>query len=304
MRHLGRRLPVLAALLLLGSGCAAFDDDTAGKDAAGGSRLSVATAFYPLQFVTERVAGDLASVQNLTTPGKEPHDLEPTVRETAEITQADLVVFERGFQPALDDAVDQNATGDTIDVAQVVALQEAGPTSESGGLDPHFWQDPTLLAQVGDAVADQLGKIDPGHADTYTQNAAALRADLEGLDTAYASGLRDCARDTVVVSHDAFGYLGRYGVSFEPIAGLSPEAEPTPADLGRLQALIASDGITTVFGERLVSPRLTQTLAADMGIRAEVLDPLEGLSVETEGEDYLTLMRQNLTALKEANGCP
>lgn len=303
MKRLLRRVPVLISLLLLGSGCAAFSDDSAGA-AGGGRGLSVATAFYPLQFVVGRVAGDLATVENLTTPGKEPHDLEPTVRETAEISQADLVVFERGFQPALDDAVDQNAEGDTIDVTQVVDLQDAGSDSESGGLDPHFWQDPTLLARVGDAVADQLAEIDPAHADTYTQNAATLRTDLESLDAAYASGLQGCTRNTVVVSHDAFGYLGRYGLRFEPIAGLSPEAEPTPADLGRLQALIASDGITTVFGERLVSPRLTETLAADLGVRAEVLDPIEGLSDETETQDYLSLMQQNLTALKEANGCP
>ena len=106
-----------------------------------------------------------------------------------------------------------------------------------------------------------------------------------------------------MVSHDAFSYLDRFGLKVEGIAGLSPDAEPTPADLARLQELIDDDGITTVFSERLVSPRLSQTLADDMGITTAVLDPIEGLSDETADEDYLSLMRENLAALEEANGC-
>ena len=107
----------------------------------------------------------------------------------------------------------------------------------------------------------------------------------------------------MVVSHDAFGYLEKYGLEMEPIAGLSPDAEPTPADLGRLQRLITADGVTTVFSERLVSPRLAESLAGDLGITTAVLDPIEGLSSESADDDYLTLMRANLAALETANGC-
>jgi len=106
-----------------------------------------------------------------------------------------------------------------------------------------------------------------------------------------------------VVSHDAFGYLAKYGLYLEPIAGLSPEAEPTPADLARLESLIKTEGITTVFSETLVSPKMSETLANDLGIETAVLDPIEGLSDETADEDYLSLMRANLSALRKANGC-
>lgn len=292
-----RRAALAAASgVLLGgqvlSGCSALS----GQDTQG---VQVATAFYPLQFVAERVSGTLASVDNLTQPGKEPHDLELTIGETANVALADLVVYEKGFQPAVDDAVDQNATGDIIDVTDVVHLEDYA----DGQPNPHFWQDPLRLAEVGDAVADKLVAIDPDHADGYRANATALRADLERLDADYTQGLAHCARSTIVVSHDAFGYLGKYGLDMAPIAGLSPDAEPTPADLAKLQALIRSDGITTVFGERLVSPRLTQSLADDMGITTAVLDPIEGLSSETTDQDYLSLMRENLQALETANGC-
>ena len=104
-------------------------------------------------------------------------------------------------------------------------------------------------------------------------------------------------------THDAFGYLQKYGVHVEPITGLSPDAEPTPADLGRLQDLIRSDGITTVFSETLVSAKTADTLAQDLGIRSAVLDPIEGLSDRTAGQDYLSLMHRNLQSLEKANGC-
>jgi zinc transport system substrate-binding protein len=264
----------------------------------------VAAAFYPLQYVADRVAGEHAEVENLTAPGGEPHDLEPTPRETADVAQADLVVFERGFQPSVDDVVDENAAGDTLDVADVVDLvpfRDHGVDSDEK--DPHFWQDPLLLADVGDAVAAQLAQTDPTNADDYAANAADLRADLEQLDRDYTAGLADCERNTVVVSHDAFGYLQKYGITMDAILGLSPDSEPTPADLARLQDVITKEGVTTVFSESLASPETADQLASDMGVRSEVLDPIEGLSDKTADQDYLSLMRSNLAALEEANGC-
>lgn len=295
-----RILAVLALLVAL-PGCAAFSDEAPGS--ADG--VQVATAFYPLQYVALRVAGDRAGVENLTQPGMEPHDLELTVAKTAALADADLVIHELGFQPGVDDAITQNATGEVIDAAATGGLESFAEASgeDHGDLDPHFWQDPLRMAELGDAVAAELGRADPGNVDVYDTNAGELRSDLESLDADYAQGLASCERTTVVVSHDAFGYLGKYGLEMEPIAGLSPGAEPTPADLARLQDLIRGQGITTVFSERLVSPRLSQTLADDMGITSAVLDPVEGLSDKTAGEDYLSLMRANLDALERANGC-
>ncbi len=291
------------------TGCAAFSDDE-----QSGSEIRIVAAFYPLQFVAERVAGDVVEVDTLAQPGVEPHDLELTIKETGLIAAASLVVYEKDFQPAVDDAVDQNAEGDVLDVsgpADLVTFEsehahdegEADHGHTHDGLDPHFWQDPMRMADVADAVADSLAEIDPDHADEYAANAADLRADLEQLDATYTSGLANCERSTVVVSHDAFGYLSRYGIHIAPIAGLSPEAEPTPADLAKLHDLIKRDGITTVFSETLAPPQLSETLAKDAGVGTEILDPVEGLTDDTADEDYLSLMERNLAALEKANGC-
>jgi zinc transport system substrate-binding protein len=316
---------VTASVLL--AGCGSTD-----ADASGSGRQAVAS-FYPLAWVTERVAGDGWTVDNLTQPGQEPHDLDLTIAQTASLESADLVVLEEGFQPAVDAAA-ENTDAPVLDAAAVVELipategdhdhegeSEEEPAGESeaehaeeeghaaeeghadGDLDPHFWLDPLLVADFGDAVADELAEVDPDGARTYADNAAALRAELESLDADYTSGLASCERTTTVVSHQAFAYLTRYGLEFEAIAGLSPDAEPTAADLAHLQEVIDADGVTTVFSERLVSPKMAETLADDLGVTTGVLDPIEGLSDETSDEDYLSLMRSNLSALQQANGC-
>ena len=280
-------------------------------DAAGDGRSAVA-AFYPLAWVTGRVAGDGWEVENLTQPGQEPHDLDLSIAQTAALEQADLVVLEAGFQPAVDAAA-ENTDAAVLDAADTVELipanegehggESAEEHAEHGDLDPHFWLDPLLVADLADAVADELGSVDPDRAQEYADNAATLRTELTALDEDYTSGLASCERSTTVVSHEAFGYLARYGLDFEPIAGLSPDAEATAADLAHLQELITEDGVTTVFSERLVSPKMAETLADDMGVATAVLDPIEGLSDDTSDEDYLSLMRENLTALQQANGC-
>jgi zinc transport system substrate-binding protein len=312
------RLVALAATLPIGlAGCGALSTD---GETAGDSREVVA-AFYPLEFAAERVAGDRFTVSNLTALGGEPHDLELTVRETADLASADLVVHLAGFQPAVDDAVEQTVEGEVLEVTEVVDLQEVADHSEEahveeegdahaeedahhhGDEDPHFWLDPLRVADLGDAVAERLGELDPEHADEYTANAADLRVELEDLDAAYQEGLASCERDMVVVNHDAFGYLSKYGLHLEPILGLSPDAEPSPADLARLQDLIRDEGITTVFAETLDSRKAAETLAGDLDLEVSVLDPVEGLTDATTGEDYLSLMRANLDELMKANGC-
>jgi zinc transport system substrate-binding protein len=299
-----RVLTAVAAAGLL-TGCGAVSGAPADDD----ERRAVA-AFYPLAWVTEQVAGDQWAVTNLTAPGGEPHDLALTIEATAELADGDLVVYLSDFQPAVDDAIDANASGETLDAADVVDLlplddhDHAGEDGHAHGeADPHFWQDPERMATLAQAVADRLSSLDEAGATAYQERAAGVIDELRALEREFSEGLSGCERDVVVVSHDAFGYLEQYGIHLAPIAGLSPDAEPTPAVLAELSELIETEGLTTVFSERLASPALADSLATDLGLRTDVLDPIEGLTDETAGEDYLSLMRQNLAALQEANGC-
>ncbi len=269
---------------------------------------TVVASFYPLYFIAERVAGRYNDVIDLTPPGVEPHEYELTVRQVAQIDNARVGFYEQGVAPSIDQAMANDSPDRALDVADVVHL--AAPVSGSGvestsdDKDPHFWQDPTLMARATTAFAGTMATADPRHAAYYRAQAQRLVADLDRLDRAYRTTLASCRIDTVVVSHDAFEYLARrYGVQVVPIAGIEPDAEPSLSRLHDLSTLIRDRGVTTVFFETLASPALARSLAGDLGISSAVLDPIEGLSSADPHATYLTLMRQNLAALAKAGEC-
>ena len=307
-----------AALL---AGCGSGDDGSGRNGGSGG--LTVLAGFYPLEWTTARVGGDHVSVSSLTPPGAEAHDLELAPQDVAAVAEADLLVYLDGFQPALDEAADSeggNSAWDAGQAAELVAGEadaaaeddhaedeqhaEEEEHADEEAVDPHFWLDPTRLASVGDALADRLSDLDPDNAATYADNAAALRTDLEGLDQELQDGLARCAVDTLVTSHEAFGYLGeRYGLEVVGISGLSPSQEPGPAQLAEIATLVRDRGISTVYTETLVDPAVAETVADEAGARTAVLDPIEGLTDESSGEDYLQVMRANLATLQEGQSC-
>jgi len=296
---------VSAALLLSACG------GVAGGDSQDG--VTVVAGFYPLEWAAARVGGEAIEVSSLTPPGAEAHDLELTPQDVAAVSEADLVILLEGFQPAVDEAAASEAgdrawdAGQAADVSLAAAAHgHEGEEShdDAAAPDPHFWLDPLRLASVGDALAERLAEIDPDAADTFERNAAALRADLEQLDQEMETGLADCAVRTLVTSHDAFGYLAdRYGLEVVGISGLRPSQEPEPAQLAEIAELVSSEGVTTVYTETLVDPSVAETVADEAGVQTAVLDPVEGLSDESAGEDYLSVMRANLVTLREGQSC-
>ena len=307
-------MAVLSLLLLLagcgGSGADSATDATTGartdasgaQGAVGSGGLAVVASFYPLQWLTAQVGGDAVAVSSLTEPGVEPHDLELTPQDVAAVGQADLVVFLSGFQPAVDEAAGQQAEDTAFDVAEAAALTL---TREGGEIDPHFWLDPIRLADVGDVLARRLGEIDPAGATTFTANARAVRAQLAALHRELTDGLASCANRDLVTSHDAFGYLAdAYDLTQVGITGLSPEAEPSPGELSAVTEFVRANAVTTIYFETLVSPDIAETVARETGARTRVLDPLEGLTDASQGEDYLAVMRSNLASLKIGLSCP
>lgn len=302
------RLVALLASIVLASGCGAADDSTA----ADSGRLVVVAAFYPLEFAAERVGGAFVEVSGLTRPGVEPHDLELSPADVARVADADLVVHLAGFQPAVDEATAQADPERVVDVGPSADLSmtftpvEAGVEhdDEADTLDPHFWLDPVRLGDVATALADRFATADPGHAAEFRSNAAALVADLEALDADFSSGLASCEHRELVTSHNAFGYLAeRYGLEQVGITGLTPEAEPGPEDLASITDFVRTNDVTTIYFETLVSPAVARAVADEAGATTAVLDPVEGLTDDSAGADYLAVMRSNLETLRSGQGC-
>ncbi|GAA3452679.1 metal ABC transporter substrate-binding protein [Dactylosporangium matsuzakiense] len=276
---------ILGAALLALAGCAVRATPQDG-------RVHVVAGFYPLQFVAEEIGGDRVGVENLTRAGAEPHDLELQPSQLAALEDADLVLYLRGFQPAVDEGADLQDKARTFDVSKVATLH---------GADPHVWLDPLRLSAIADSVAQRLAAIDPAHAGEFATRVADLDGRLRALDREYTQGLSDCQRHDVVTSHEAFGYLtARYGLSQIPVTGLNPDEEPGPQQVRDVARVARERGVTTIFFEALVSPKLSQTVAREIGARAAVLDPIEGVE---DGATYFSVMRTNLATLRDALGC-
>jgi zinc transport system substrate-binding protein len=288
-----RRTQLLTGVcgVLLLAGCAGSPSD------APEPALTVSAGLYPLAFVAHEVGGNHVEVTDLAGPGIEPHDIELSPAAVRALANSDLVLHIGGFQPAVDAAI-ASTGAHALDTAGVIALANA----EGGnGHDPHFWLDPGLLADYATVVADEYAQLDPENADTYSANAAALAASLEELDERYANGLAQCERRELVTSHEAFGYLARtYGLEHVAIAGIDPDAEPSPARIREIAGLVAATGATTIFAESAASTGVAESIARDAGMTVEVLSPLETVA---DGEDYISVMDRNLETLRTALDC-
>ena len=268
-----------------------------------GSKLSVTAAFYPLSFLAERIGGNVVSVTNLTPPGAEPHDLELRPSDAGAIRSARLLLYLKGLQPAVDDAVKTLPdTSRAYDVLSSVSLRHLG----DGSIDPHFWLDPILFTKAAAAVEQRLEQADPKNAGVFQHNLIQLNAQLGQLDRDFTSGLAQCARHEFFTGHAAFGYMAaRYGVRQIGITGLNPEAEPSPQQLTSIIQLARKLHPTVVYAEALVSSRSVDAVARAVGARVATLDPIEGLlpAERTAGADYFSLMRQDLQTLEQGLSC-
>lgn len=304
IRHRATAVAVIGLLGLALTGCSSGSDSSAPSD----SPITVMAAFYPLQYAAEQVGGADVAVTGLTPPGAEPHDVELTPQQIAEVSEADLILYIKGFQPAVDEAVAQVAPDKAVDVSQGITMlpghSEAGATGADSGTDPHIWLDPLNMVTIADTITARLGEIRQDGSATFAANAATLDQKLTDLDEQWTAQTQKCTSRDLVVSHEAFGYLAeRYDFTQVGISGLSPEAEPSPAKVAEVTDFVRKNNVKTIYFETLVDPKVAETVAAETGATTAVLDPLEGLPEGSDGT-YLTVMEQNLATVVAGQPCP
>ncbi|MYT05692.1 MULTISPECIES: metal ABC transporter substrate-binding protein [Streptomyces] len=308
-----RLIPMVAAAGALSVLSACSTDSAA---AGGTGKFDVVASFYPMAFLAEQIGGDHVHVTSLTEPGQEPHDLEISAKQTAQLQESDAVLYLKNLQPSVDDAVNQSEIKTKIDAAGLTSLEKHGnevgghaaehddhADAELAGLDPHVWLDPVRYAQIAEGVGKAFEKADPDHAADYKANTAALVKKLDALNTEFKTGLADTDTKVFITTHAAFGYLAeRYGLTEEAINGLDPESEPSADRVKDLEKMAKADGVTTVFYETLVSDKTAKTIASDAGLKTDVLDPIEGITAKSRGKDYFSVQEANLKALQGALG--
>ena len=271
-------------------------------------RIKISASFYPLYFLAQEIGGEYADAAQITPAGAEPHDYEPTAQDRARMEQSALLILNGAGLEAWEDAIRE--THDPERTHIVIAgegLASRRMSEESKTIvDPHLWLDPLLTKQMADKVLLGFIAVDPAREPYYRLRADALAARLDALDAEYRTGLAPCREKNIITAHAAFGYLAaEYGLVQAPIAGLSPDEEPSARRMAEITQFAKARGIRHVFFERFASPRIAETLAREIGAQTLALNPLEGMSREelAQGRNYFTEMRANLANLKTALEC-
>jgi zinc transport system substrate-binding protein len=314
---------LFVAILVAAVGAIFFfggDRNPSADVSSGAEKIRVVATFYPLAEFSRMVGGEVADVRSLVFPGVEPHDYEPTPRDLVSIENADVFVMNgAGMDPWAEKLIPtlREKGIAVVNASEAVTLLAAGEHEEyegetheeeyeQGAYDPHFWLDPVFAESIVGSIRVAIIGKDPKRTDTYETNAASALSELAKLDGEYRITLSTCTRDEAITSHNAFTYLAkRYGFEAHSIAGLSPEAEPSASRIAELADLAKKENMRYIFFETLVSPKVSETLAREVGAETLVFDPIEGVSPEdiAAGKDYFSIMRENLANLSKALEC-
>lgn len=298
--------------LSLLTGCGTQPADTA----AGDGRLRVLTSFYPMYDFACKIGGDCIDVTNMVPSGTEPHDWEPSTNDLKNLEKADVFIYNGAdMEPWADDLlVSRSDTLHVVEASENVELRTTDGEHEHaheheeadhhhGDFDPHVWLDPENAKIEMEAIRDALCAADPENSTVFQSNYEKYAAELDALDAEFREKLAPLPNRTIVVAHEAFGYLcDAYGLTQVGIEGLSPDSEPDPGRMAEVIDFVREHSISTIFFEELVSPKVAEAIASETGAQAKMLSPLEGLSDEqaAAGADYFSVMHDNLAALMEA----
>lgn len=280
------------------------------------NKIKVVTSFYPLYFFTSQITGDKAMVSNITPAGAEPHEYEPTARDIANIEDSNLLILNGGGLEGWSENIQSNLNKNKVVIAGdglTTRIMEKEDDEENikekrlhDGVDPHIWLSPTLASKMVDNIELGLSEIDPDNSSYYKSNAEILKKKLVDLDNEFKQGLIFCGSKNIITPHLAFAYLASaYGLNQVSIAGLSTEEEPSSKEMSEIAKFAKNNNVKYIFFESLISPKLSETIAKEIGAQTLVLNPIEGLTEDeiNSGKDYFSEMRNNLSNLKIALEC-
>lgn len=294
------------------SGCSMGEQE----DVRDTSKLQVYTSFYAVYDFVQKIGGDKIQVYNLVPTGTEPHNWEPTSGDMLNLEKADFLFYNGGGMESWVDKVKasiENKNIKYIELSKGVDFikSEDGHKHEGeeihgdDGIDPHVWLDPKNAKKEAFAIKEALSAADTKNADYYSQKYDEFAKDADELDNAFKEVVSGAKDKTIVVAHQAYGYLCKaYGIEQLAIEGLSADSEPSPAKMAEISNVVKEKGIKYIFFEELLTPKAATVIAEETGAELLILNPFEGLTDEeiAKGEDYFSVMKKNLENIKKALG--
>ncbi len=292
-----KRLLVFLILIMLVLTACTSKEKTINDNEEG---ILVYTSFYPLYFLAEEIGGDLVEAKTIVPFGVDSHDYEPSMDQLKELTEADIFIYNgANFESWVDKIIDSIVEGNKA----INASKYCDLIVEDGVVDPHLWLDLENMIEVGLVIRDRFIELDEKNRVYYEENYENLKERLVKLDNKYIEELKDKRNDSIIVSHKAFGYLARrYGFNQIPVAGISPDQEPSPKTIANIIELIDEKKHDYIFLETLASPKTVEVIVEETNLEVLVLNPIENLTEEEieSGQDYITIMEKNLENLKKA----
>ena len=301
---MNKKILIILAIILLGSILVLINRP---QTKNSNNKVQVEASFYPLYFFASQIGGDKASVSNITPAGAEPHDYEPTTQEMAKIEKSQILILNGGVE-AWGNKIKDNLKDKNVVIIIAGEGLLTDKIEEEGEViqDPHVWLAPQLAKKQVEKIKEGFIQADSANTTLYETNAKSLEDKLDQLDEKYKKGLSSCIEKDIITSHAAFGYLAKaYGLNQVSVTGVSPDEEPSAQQLAQVAKFAKDNNVKYIFFETLVSPKLSQTIANEVGAETLVLDPIEGISDDDikQGKNYFTVMEKNLTNLQKALQC-
>lgn len=285
-------------------------------------KLSVYTSFYPMYDFASKIGGDKIDAVNMVPAGTEPHEWEPTAADIAGLEEASVFIYNgAGMEHWVEDVLEsiQNDSLIAVEASKGLTLLEGHHDDEEehseeeehsdedehshGEFDPHVWLDPMNAKAEMESIKNSFIQADPDNKDYYEANYTKYAGEFDALDKEFRDAITSLPNKDIIVAHQAFGYLcSAYGLNQVPVEGLAPDSEPDPARVAEIIEFAKEHDVKVIFFEELVSPKVAEVIASAIGAKTDVLSPVEALSDEQmeNGDDYFTVMRHNLEALKDA----
>ncbi|WP_270215359.1 metal ABC transporter solute-binding protein, Zn/Mn family [Clostridium butyricum] len=280
-------LAVITSIMLIGCGT---NSDTKTTNDEGNKKVNIMVSVYPLKEFADKIAGDKAEVSCMVPENMEPHDYEPKTKDFEALIKSDAFIY-NGL--GLETWVDQvkSVIGDKelriVDSSEGVEVRKEGEV-----IDPHSWLSLKEAEKQAENIKDTLVEIDEDNKAYYEENYDAFVGELESLYNEYKEKFDNLSTKDFVTGHAAFGYLCRdFGLQQKSVENLFAEGEPTPKQLEQLVTFCKENNIKTVFSESLASPKVSETLAKEVG--AEVV-PILTLESNEDDKSYVEAMRYNL----------
>ncbi|MBC2447462.1 zinc transport system substrate-binding protein [Clostridium saccharobutylicum] len=273
--------------MLIGCGKANAGSNVQDND---NKKLKVMVSIYPLKQFTEKIAGDKAEVTCLVPDNMEPHDYEPKTKDLEKLTNSQIFVYNGlGMETWVDKVNDVIKDKNVLSVNSSYGIDQR---KEGDAIDPHSWLSLKDAEKQSDNIKNALIQCDEKNRDYYEENYNKFKDELENLYNEYQPKFSQLNNKDFITGHAAFGYLCRdFGLTQKSVENLFAEGEPTPKQLEELVGFCKENNIKTVFSESLASPKVSETLASEVG--ANVV-PILTLESNEDNKDYIYAMKYNL----------